>query len=236
VTYQYTSNGIVEISAVQQENHKKLPIRVEPISEDMDWTDRSPKDQTGNAEAPNIEIILAVDLSGSMKGEPIEKAKQAMHEFVVKLEEGNIKISILAFAEKVKCVLPLNTDFNDINAVISKLNDVNVGSGTSAEPFTNALDTLKGELFKNEDKVCYIIVLTDGVWAHQKRAISAAKKCHEAGIEIIALGFGNADYEFLKKIASIDEFAFITSLTELSGSFSKIAQAISNYATDLKVM
>lgn len=236
VTYQYTSNGVVEVSAVQQENHKKLPIRIEPIPEDMDWTDRSPKDQAGNAEAPNVEIILAVDLSGSMYGKPIKKAQQAMHDFVAKLEEGNTKIGILAFANKVKCVLPLDTDFNNVNDVISKLSGVKVGGGNSAEPFTTALTLLKGNLSENEGEVCYIIVLTDGEWYHQKRAISAAKQCHEAGIEIIALGFGNADYEFLKQIASIDEFASITNLTELSGSFSKIAQAISDYATGLKVM
>ncbi|HII93594.1 MAG TPA: Hsp70 family protein [Methanosarcina sp.] len=236
VTYEYTSNGVVEVSAVQQENHKKLPIRIEPIPEDMDWTDRSPKDQAGNVEAPNVEIILAVDLSGSMYGEPIEKAQQAMHEFVAKLEEGNTKIGILAFANKVKCVLPLDDDFYNVDNVISKLSGVKVGIGNSAEPFTTALTLLKGNLSENEGEVCYIIVLTDGEWYHQKRAISAAKKCHEAGIEIIALGFGKADYEFLKQIASVDEFASITSLTELSGSFSKIAQAISDYATGLKLM
>ncbi|PAV12392.1 hypothetical protein ASJ81_06350 [Methanosarcina spelaei] len=236
VTYQYTSNGVVEVSAVQQENHKKLPIRIEPIPEDMDWTDRSPKDQAGNVEAPSVEIILAVDLSGSMYGEPIEKAQQAMHDFVAKLEEGNTKIGILAFANKVKCVLPLDADFYNVDNVISKLSSVKVGIGNSAEPFTTALTLLKGNLSENESEVCYIIVLTDGEWYHQKRAISAAKKCHEAGIEIIALGFGKADYEFLKQIASVDEFASITSLTELSGSFSKIAQAISDYATGLKVM
>lgn len=236
VTYQYTSNGVVEVSAVQQENHKKLPIRIEPIPENMDWTDSSPKDQVGNAEAPNVEIILAVDLSGSMCGEPIKKAQQAMHEFVAKLEEGNTKIGILAFANKVKCVLPLDTDFDTVHDVISKLSGVKVGIGNSAEPFTTALTLLKGNLSANEGEVCYIIVLTDGEWYHQKRAISAAKKCHEAGIDVIALGFGTADYEFLKQIASVDEFASITSLTELSGSFSKIAQAISDYTTGLKVM
>ena len=42
----------------------------------------------------------------------------------------------------------------------------------------------------------------------------------------MALGFGGADYEFLKQIASTDEFASLTNLSELTGSFSKIAQAI----------
>ena len=42
----------------------------------------------------------------------------------------------------------------------------------------------------------------------------------------MALGFGTADKAFLKKIASTDEFASFTQLSELGGSFSKIAQAI----------
>lgn len=236
VTYQYTSNGVVEVSAVQQETHQKLPIRIEPIPEEMDWTDASPRDQAGNSVASNIEIILAVDLSGSMYGKPIEKAQKAMHEFVAELEEGSTKISIIAFADSAKCVLPFNGDFKNINNTISKLSNVNVGIGNFAEPFTTALTMLKGEPPKNESEVCYIVVLTDGEWYREKQAINAAKKCHRAGIEVIALGFGTANYEFLKKIASIDEFASITTLTELSGSFSKIAQAISDGVTGLRVM
>ena len=66
--------------------------------------------------------------------------------------------------------------------------------------------------------------------------INAAKKCHKAGIEVMALGFGSADYAFLKKIASTDEFASITDLSDLGGSFSKIAQAIGEGSTGLSVM
>lgn len=236
LTYQYTSNGVVEVSAVQQENHKKLPIRIDPVPEDMGWTDGSPKDQAGNFGAPDINIILAIDLSGSMDGEPIEKAQQAMHEFVARLEEGNTKIGIVAFANKVKCVLSLSGDFKDVDNIISKLNVINVGIGNSAEPFTTALNLFKGELLKNESEIRYIIVLTDGEWYHKEQAINAAKECHRSGIEVMALGFGTADYKFLKKIASTDEFASLTSLAELSGSFSKIAQAIGEGATGLRVM
>ena len=236
VTYQYTSNGVVKVSAVQQENRKKLPIRIEPIPEDMNWTNESPKDSAGNAAAPNVEIILAIDLSGSMTCGPIDEAQKAMHKFVAELKEDNIKIGIVAFADSVKCALSISENFKTINNVISKLKDVNVGGGNDAEPFTTALTQLKGKLLKKESKVRYIIVLTDGRWSYQEQAIKAAKRCHGAGIEVMALGFGTADYTFLKQIASTDEFASITSLTELSGSFSKIAQAIGNGATGLRVM
>ncbi|KKG55808.1 hypothetical protein DU68_04865 [Methanosarcina mazei] len=236
LTYRYTSNGVVEVSAVQQENNKKLPIRIDPVPEDMGWTDGSPKDQDGNFGTSGVNIILAIDLSGSMDGEPIEKAQKAMHEFVARLEEGNTKIGIVVFANKVKCVLPLSGDFKDVDNIISKLSAINVGIGNSAEPFTTALTLFKGELLKNESEIRYIIVLTDGEWYHKEQAINAAKECRRSGIEVMALGFGTADYKFLKKIASTDEFASLTSLAELSGSFSKIAQAISEGATGLRVM
>lgn len=235
VTYQYTSNGIVEVSAVQQENHKKLPIRIEPIPQDISWTDKSPKDQAGDAVSPNVEIILAVDLSGSMSGEPIAKAQQAMDGFVSELKEGKIKIGVIAFADSAKCVLSPNSNFKTVKTIISKISDVDVGGGNSAEPFTTALTLLKGTFLKKATEVRYIIVLTDGQWSYQEPAISAAKKCHSAGIEVMALGFGSADYTFLKQIASTDEFASMTSLTEMSGSFSKIAQAIGGNATGLTI-
>ena len=70
---------------------------------------------------------------------------------------------------------------------------------------------------------------------YKRQAINAAKKCHKSGIEVIALGFGSADHVFLKKIASTDEFASITDLSDLGGSFSKIAQAIGEGSTGLSV-
>lgn len=235
VTYQYTSNSIVEVSAIQKENRKKLSIRIEKISEDMSWTDKSPKDQAGNA-VSNVEIILAVDLSGSMEGDPLKKAQQAMDGFVNELKGVKVKIGIVAFANNSKCVLPPDSNFKTVKAVISKLKNVDVGYGNDAEPFTIALELLKGTFLKKKGDVRYIIVLTDGQWSNQGQAIVAAKKCHGEGIEIMALGFGSADYTFLKQIASTDEFASLTSLTEMSGSFSKIAQAIGGDAVGLTTM
>ena len=46
----------------------------------------------------------------------------------------------------------------------------------------------------------------------------------------MALGFGDADEDFLKKIASVEKFASMTDLSGLSGAFSKIAKAIGESA------
>lgn len=228
VTYQYTSDGVVEVTAIQQENGKNLPIRIEPIPEDMGWTDGSPRDQAASQKSNPIELILAIDLSGSMYGEPITRAQQAMNDFVDQMDDRCTKIGIVAFADRVKCVLAPSDNFRTVKSNIANLTKVNVGSGTSAEPFTTALPLLNTSSRKKEPVLRFIIVLTDGQWFKPDPAISAAQKCHRDGIEVMALGFGSADYAFLKKIASVDEFASLTSLSDLSGSFSKIAQAITN--------
>lgn len=236
VTYKYTANGVIEVSAVQKETKKKLPIKIEPVPEDMSWTDLSPKDNISGIEMPSVDVLLAIDLSGSMVGEPTQKAMKAMEDFVNQMNSKYTRIGIIAFADITKVILQPTDDFKLVHKTIAGLESVYVGSGNIAEPFTSAYSVLSGGLLNQEGGIKYIVVLTDGMWINITDAISAANKCHKAGIEIMALGFGSADYEFLKKIASTDKFASITELSNLEGSFSKIAQAISEGLTGLSVL
>lgn len=225
VSYKYTSNGVVDVSAVQTETGKALPIRIENVPEDMSWTDKAPEEQA--AYFSDAEVILAVDLSGSMAGEPVRKAQTAMKEFVRQMDHEFVKIGLLTFADLTQIVLEPTNDFN---CVMRKIDDIGVGDvgyGNGKEPFTDAFTILRGNQFdQNKDMVRYLVVLTDGVWNNPGYAIERAQRCHREGIEIVALGFGYADYSFLKQIASTDDMASLTNLSGLTGSFSKIAQTI----------
>lgn len=226
VSYQYNANGVVDVSAVQKETGKRLSVRIEKIPEDMSWTDGSPKDQLSSSAPSEVEVLLAIDLSGSMSGSPVEKAKEAMEQFVRELGSANAKIGLLSFADKVRLVVKPTENEKQVIQAIRSIHVGEVGIGNSAEPFTDALSILKRRLFTKEDIARYLVVLTDGAWNNPTQAITKAKQCHAEGIEVIALGFGSADKAFLERIASIDEFASLTDLSELSGSFSKIAQTI----------
>ena len=72
----------------------------------------------------------------------------------------------------------------------------------------------------------YILVLTDGVWDDQRRAAREAKACHADDIEIIAIGFGGADQDFLKEISTSEVGSFYTDLSKLVETFSTIAQTL----------
>lgn len=232
VSYKYTANGVVDVSAIQTETGKQLPIRIEKIPEDMSWTDGSPKDGVLSGAKTEIEVILAVDLSGSMSGIPVEKAQDAMIEFVSQMDAKFVKIGLLSFADDTELVIKPTDDFQKVIKKIESIKVGDVGIGNRAEPFTDTLSIMKTSgFFKKKDKVCYLVVLTDGVWSNSGYAVQQAKRCHDQEIEVMALGFGSADYEFLKKIASTDEFASLTDLSGLTGSFSKIAQVIGDGST-----
>lgn len=182
---------------------------------------------------PTVDVLLTVDLSGSMSGLPLIEARKAMIEFVDQMDSQYTRIGLIPFANESHCEISPTDDYHMIKRIIDKL-DIGdrYGYGNSAHPF----DLGYRELQKRSADVKYIVVLTDGVWSCCGDAISAAKKCHKAGIEVMALGFGSADHAFLKKIASTDEFASITDLSDLGGSFSKIAQAIGEGSTGLSVI
>ena len=232
VTYQYTADGVVQVSARQKETGKTLPVKVEPVPEDMSWTDLSPREHQGGGKAPAVDVVLAIDLSGSMCGDPTRKAIAAMQDFVDQMDEDTARIGIVAFADQVREVLPLTGDFGRVRQVISGLAEVDVGVCNEAQPFTAAY----GMMRKRESDVRYIVVLTDGCWSNTSYAVDAAERCHRSEMEVMALGFGSADYDFLKKIASTDDFAALTDLSQLGSTFSKIAQAIGEGSAGLSVL
>ena len=244
VTYGYTENGVIEVSAFQKNPNRKLHIKIESIPSDMSWVEKSPKEISASA-LPSIDVFLCLDVSGSMDGLPLGKAVDAIYSFIDKMNPDITSIGLIPFASSTDCEEMLTNDYehfkynlfafvadeadeygNTINSPRRKY-----GGGTSANPLEVAYSLLK----KRESEIKYIIVLTDGQWAHPEQAIKSAKKCHDEKIEIMALGFGEADYDFLCKIASTNEFAEITALSNIGNAFSKIAQAINDGRTGLRV-
>lgn len=233
VTYEYNSDGVIEVAAIQKETSKKLPINIEEIPEDMNWTDESPEENRESGGISKVDVFLTVDLSGSMSGEPIKEAKKAMKKFVDEMDSRFTRIGLIPFANIAKCNLHPTDDYASVKHAIDQLEITGeYGYGNSAQPFDISYEKLVG----SSADIKYIVVLTDGLWSYSDKAIAAAKRCHEMNIEVMALGFGSADHDFLKKIASTDAYASLTNLAGLGGSFSKIAQAIGEGATSITVL
>jgi len=231
VEYKYDENGVINVAAKQRENGNHLNLRIEDVPHDLSWLDRPPEHKQI---IPHLSVMLAVDLSGSMSGNPLAEAQRAANGFLKKLDLTNTSVGLICFADRVKINQPLTQSAKELSRGVkawsSIMSRATVGYGNDTDPFRESLEALK-----NEDDPRFLIVLTDGVWSNQKLAIQRAAQCAEEGIEIIALGFGGADKKFLRAIATSDENALLTGLNGLAGSFSKIAQVLTETGGNLQV-
>lgn len=227
IEYAYNKNGVVTVSAVQRKTGKRLSLSIEKYEEDLQWLYSEPKEEE---EKIHKSIVVAMDLSGSMRGEPLKNAVSAAKNFVSEVDMDNSEVGIVAFANKDEIVVDLTSEEDKIIEAIDNLNSVKVGTSTTSEPFSKAYDMLK-----SADGDSYIVVLTDGQWYGKKDVIGIANKCKEDGIEIAAIGFGSAKKEFLDKIATCEENSIFTEAAKLTQSFSKIARVISKTSGNLKL-
>lgn len=227
ITYEYDKNGIVHVSALEHTSQQALTLLENPIPADArERFAGSPKDAR---QREPLYIYLAFDVSGSMhtslkREKPIRQAMQAAREFVNKCDLANTLIGLIAFSREVQTVQVATRDRTLILGAIDRLEGIRTGYSNEGDPF--------GEIYHHlgdAPGVRYAVVLADGLWVYQDRAIAGAQRCYrERCIETIAVGFGNADRRFLNQIASSPEQSFFTDLDKLVETFTTIAQELAN--------
>lgn len=219
VTYEYDKNGVVRVSAIERTTGTPLKLSVEPVPADVPARFAgSPRDQEVRE---HLTVYLAFDLSGSMSGAPLNEAKKAAEKFVSQCDLSSTSLGLISFSDSVLVDQSATQNGRDIGRAINSLSIGRTGYGNLGHPFDEIYSRLE-----QAPGIRYAIVLADGVWVRQDVAIRQARRCHEAGIEIIAIGFGGADRDFLAKIASSSEQSFFTDMGRLAETFSTIAQEL----------
>jgi len=219
IEYRYDESGTVHVNGGGRGSDSPLPLTVEPLPEDIPGRFLEPPQPT--ASDVHVTAYLAFDLSGSMSGEPLAEAQRAARGFVSNTDLAHCSVGVIGFADQVRVYLRACQDAKAIDRAISSLVVGELGFCNEADPFDEIHSMLS-----SVDGPRFAITLADGVWAHQGDAVNRARRCHAAGIETIAVGFGGADRAFLARIASSDEGAFFTSLSELVETFTSIAQVL----------
>lgn len=216
IAYAYDASGVVTVSAVQRSTGRAMRVTKEPIPDDMSWLYEHP----GKSKVEPKTIYLAIDLSGSMSGSPLKQAQAAMRTFLRNSDLTHMSVGLIGFSDRVRVDERACQDLKRLDTAIGRWSITNsLGYGNAAHPFDEAL-----KLLTQAQGARFLVVLADGVWENQPNAISRAKACHQAGIEIVAIGFGGADEKFLRAIASSDEGALYTN--NLSAAFENIAQVL----------
>lgn len=219
VEYAYDASGTVSVTAKDRASAKQLHVAVEGLPTDVPGRFLTPPQPDGSLQ--HALIYLAFDLSGSMSGRPLSAAKDAAQAFLQNTDLSHCSLGLMSFSDRVFANLKACQNARQIEGVLDSLEVGKTGVGNRADPFTE-LKALLGSASGPR----FAVVLTDGEWYYQEKAVVHAQECKDRGIEIIAVGFGDADKAFLKKIASSDEASFFTTLGGLPETFSTIAQVM----------
>ena len=218
ITYGYDRNGVVGTTAVERETGTNLMLTVEPLPSDL--PDRFALSPAEFARAEQLTVYLAFDVSGSMSGAPLDEAKRAARAFVKQCDLVTTSVGLISFSDGLQVDCAASQDEKKLDRAIDGLRIGRTGYGNGTDPF----DEIHRRL-SSVDGTRYAVVLADGVWNDQKAAVKRAKRCHEAGIQVIGVGFGSADQKFLQQI-SWPENSVFTDISSLTATFSTIAQEL----------
>jgi Ca-activated chloride channel family protein len=139
-----------------------------------------------------IDIVLAIDLSGSMRSEDFRPrnrlyvAKQVAKEFV----RGRVqdRIGLVAFAGRSELISPLTLDYDGLCALIDGLDFGQLPDGTAVGA---AIAQSAERLNRAPGKSKVLILLTDGINnAGAVDPVTAAKLAKAVGVRIYAIGAG----------------------------------------------
>jgi len=144
-------------------------------------------------EDKGIDIILCMDISGTMQAEDFSPknrlfvAKERAKEFIEK-RKGD-RIGLVVFAGQALTQCPLTTDKKILADLIDRLNFGLVADGTA---IGMGLASAVGRLKDSKSKSRIIILLTDGLNnTGEVDPITAAKLAQTYGIKIYSIGVGS---------------------------------------------
>jgi Ca-activated chloride channel family protein len=153
-----------------------------------------------------IDIMIALDLSGSMSGEDfkpnrLEAAKKVVLDFISK--RRNDRIGVVVFAGDAYLQSPLTVDYEIIKEIIDDLDFDSVGEDGTA--IGDAIALSSSRMMDSKAKSKLILLITDGVNnCGEIDPETAAEACADMNIKIYAVGIGEeGEVEYPNPLGSI---------------------------------
>ncbi|MGH2828184.1 MAG: VWA domain-containing protein [Actinomycetota bacterium] len=157
-----------------------------------------------DAEVTTVDVVLVIDTSGSMKGEPMASAIAAAQSFVNELPP-DIRVGLVSFADTPRVLQPLSTERTGMLDAIASLE---AGGETALyDAVTEAAGLFTGQGQRN------IVLLSDGGDTASKSSLRSATSTN-APVFAVGLKSGEFDERALLRIADATD-----------GEYSPVARA-----------
>ena len=183
-------------------------------------------EQNVRSNTEGIDIMLAIDVSGSMlardfKPDRITAAKEVAGSFIA--DRYGDRIGLVAFAGEAFTQSPLTTDQSTLQTLLARIRSGLIEDGTA---IGNGLATAINRLRESDAKSKVIILLTDGVNNRGEIApMTAAEIAKAQGIRVYTIGVGT---EGMAPYPAIDMFGNLTVVNQKVEIDEKVLKAISD--------
>ena len=183
-------------------------------------------EQNVRTNAEGIDIMLAIDVSGSMlardfKPDRITAAKEVAGSFIA--DRYGDRIGLVAFAGEAFTQSPLTTDQSTLQTLLARIRSGLIEDGTA---IGNGLATAINRLRESDAKSKVIILLTDGVNNQGQIApMTAAEIAKAQDIRVYTIGVGS---EGMAPYPAIDMFGNLTFVNQKVEIDEKVLKAISD--------
>jgi tight adherence protein B len=175
-----------------------------------------------------IDVVLLLDTSGSMEGEPLAAAKTAARSFVTAMRPDD-RIAVVSFSSEPRVVSELSADSAGLVAAVDSL---------SAGGETALHDGLirASKAFEDNGRDRYVVVLSDGGDTTSINTIDAASDAvGAAGAHVYAVALESPEYDQrpldILATSSGGRLAAATDVSNLTVIFEDIAQELRNLYT-----
>lgn len=175
------------------------------------------------------DVVLVLDVSGSMDGEPIEQTKIASDSFIDTVLGVEASVGIVTYDESAMKVAGFNRNERYLKGVVENLNS---GGGTNIESgLTLAYSMLSGSHAKKK----IIVLMSDGEPNHGAEGdalVSVADEIKNDGVYIYTLGFFSSSgygeaQRLMERLASEGKHYEVDDAEQLRFFFGDIADQIS---------
>lgn len=189
--------------------------------------------ESASAARPTLSVVLVVDVSGSMLGDPINQARGALAEFVGSLSEGD-QVALLAFDTRVQVLQDFTSDRALATKAVGLLNPL--GDTALYDAVISA--TQKASEAQTERKI--IVLLTDGIaTVNLDRRAASLQAAQSSGVTFVPIGLGaQLDRPYLAELAAVSGGRFLEAPTPaaLRQTYADLALAIrTNFTVTLTV-
>ena len=173
-------------------------------------------------------VLLVVDVSGSMAGEPMNQARNAMRDFVQTLEPTDY-VGIIAFSSSVTNLQPFTTDRTELSNAIASL------QATGETALYDAMLAASSEMAQAPTHRQLVVLLSDGratIGLTNRTASIQSAVSADAGVVAVGLG-ADLDTQYLNELAKATNGRYLAAPTpaSLRQAYQDLAYAIRSQYT-----